>query len=72
VAKEPPLEQLRSLFDLIRERANYALDLIKDFEEVKSLRWRCLTCGAVRTFTHPVAREIALPCPKCKRRPGRQ
>ena len=30
MAKEPPLEQLRSLFDLIRERADYALNLIKE------------------------------------------
>jgi Zn finger protein HypA/HybF involved in hydrogenase expression len=64
--EEPPLERLRSAFDMIRERAIYALRVIAEFEEVKSLRWRCLVCGHVKGFTRRVPVEVAVPCPKCK------
>jgi hypothetical protein len=30
------------------------------------MRWRCLVCGQVKTFTRPVPREVAIPCPKCR------
>ena len=66
MAEEPPLERLKSGFDLIRERANYALRVIAEFEEVKSLRWRCLVCGHVKGFTRRVPVEAAYPCPKCR------
>ena len=66
MGEEPPLERLRSAFDIIRERANYALKVIAEFEEVKSLRWRCLVCGHVKGFTRRVPMEVAVPCPKCK------
>lgn len=64
--EEPPLERLRSAFDVIRDRATYALRVIAEFEEVKSLRWRCLVCGHVKGFTRRVPVEVAVPCPKCK------
>jgi hypothetical protein len=67
MAEEPPLERLKSTFDLIRERATYALKVIADFEEVRSLRWRCLVCGHVKGFTRRVPVEVAHPCPKCRR-----
>lgn len=66
MAKEPPLEQLRSVFRLIRERADYALNLLNEADEVRSLSWRCLVCGHAKKFTRPVPREVAIPCPKCK------
>jgi Zn finger protein HypA/HybF involved in hydrogenase expression len=66
MAQHPPLERLKSAFDLIRERASYALNLIAEFEEVRSLRWRCLVCGHVKGFTRQVPVEVACPCPKCK------
>jgi Zn finger protein HypA/HybF involved in hydrogenase expression len=66
MAEEPPLERLKSVFDLIRERANYALQVIAEFEQVRSLRWRCLVCGNVRGFTRRVPIEVAIPCPKCR------
>jgi len=66
MAKEPPLAQLRSLFQLIRERADYALNLLKDSDELRALSWRCLVCGHTKKFTRPVVREVANPCPKCK------
>lgn len=66
MAEEPPLDRLKSVFDLIRERAIYALRLIAEFEEVKSLRWRCLVCGHVKGFTRSVPVEVAYPCPKCQ------
>ncbi len=66
MAEEPPLDRLRSAFDLIRERANHALKLIAEFEEVKSLRWRCLVCGHVKGFTRRVPVEVAYPCAKCQ------
>lgn len=65
MAKEFPLDQLRSVFRLIRDRADYALDLLKQSDEVRALSWRCLACGHTKKFTRPVPREIALPCPKC-------
>lgn len=66
MAKELPLEQLRSAFQLIRERADQALNLLRESEEVRALSWRCLVCGHAKKFTRPVAREVAIPCPKCK------
>jgi hypothetical protein len=64
--KEPPLDQLRSVFRLIRERADYALNLLKESDEVRALCWRCLVCGNAKKFTRPVPRDVAIPCPKCK------
>jgi rubrerythrin len=66
MGKEPPLEQLRSVLSLIRERADYALNLLKHSNEVRALSWRCLVCGHTKKFTRPVIREVANPCPKCK------
>jgi Zn finger protein HypA/HybF involved in hydrogenase expression len=66
MAHEPSLEQLRSVFRLIREQADYALNLLKESDEVRALCWRCITCGHNKKFTRPVPREVALPCPKCK------
>ena len=66
MAKEPPLDQLRSVFRLIRERADYALNLLRESEEARALSWRCLICGYAKKFTRPVSRETAIPCPKCK------
>ena len=66
MAKELPLDQLKSLFRSIRDRADYALNLIKDTDEVRALSWRCLVCGHTRKFTRAVPREVAVPCPKCK------
>ena len=66
MAKELPLDQLRAVFQLIRERADYALALLRDSAETRSLSWRCLVCGHTRKFTRPVPREVAMPCPKCK------
>jgi rubrerythrin len=64
--KEPPLEQLRSVFRAIKERADYALNLLREAEEQRALSWRCLVCGHVKKFTRPVPAEVAIPCPKCK------
>ena len=65
--KEPPLEQLRSVFQLIRERADYALSLLtKHSDDIRALSWRCLVCGHAKKFTRPVPLEVAIPCPKCK------
>ena len=64
--KEFPREQLRSVFQLIRERADYALRLLMESDEVRALSWRCLVCGHTKKFTRPVPREVANPCPKCK------
>jgi rubrerythrin len=66
MAKQPPLDQLRSAFRSIRERADHALDLLKETDELRCLSWRCLVCGHVKKFTRPVPREVAIPCPKCK------
>ena len=66
MAKELPVEQLKSLFRSIRERADYALNLMKESDEVRALSWRCLGCGHTKKFTRPVPREVAIPCPKCK------
>jgi len=66
MAKEPPLDQLRAVFRLIRERADYALDLLRQADEVRALSWRCLVCGHIKKFTRPVPREVAVPCPKCR------
>ena len=66
MAKEPPFDQLRSVFRLIRERADYALDLLRQVDEVRAISWRCLVCGHTKKFTRPVPREVAIPCPKCK------
>jgi rubrerythrin len=65
MAKEPPLDQLRSVLRLIRGRADYALDLLKQSDEVRALSWRCLVCGHTKKFTRPVPRDVAIPCPKC-------
>ena len=65
MGKELPLEQLRSVFRLIRERADYALDLLKQSDDLRALSWRCLGCGHTKKFTRPVPREVAMPCPKC-------
>jgi rubrerythrin len=64
--EEQPLEQLRSVFRLIRERADYALNLIRESDEARTHSWRCLVCGHTKKFTRPVPREVAVPCPKCK------
>ena len=64
--EEPPLDQLRSVFRLIRERADYALTLLKESGDVRALSWRCLVCGNTKKFTRPVPREVAIPCSKCK------
>ena len=66
MAQQPPLEQLRSVFRLIRERADYALNLLRETDEVRALGWRCVACGKTKRFTRPVPREVAIPCPKCK------
>jgi hypothetical protein len=66
MAKNVPLDQLRSAFRLIRDRADDALNLLKETEEVRALSWRCLVCGNAKKFTRPVPREVAIPCPKCK------
>jgi hypothetical protein len=66
MAKEPPLDQLRAVFQLIRERADYALRLLRESDEVRALSWRCLVCGNTKKFTRPVPREVAIPCRKCK------
>ena len=66
MAKQPPFDQLRSAFRSIRDRADYALNLLNEADEVRSLSWQCLVCGHTKKFTRPVPREVAIPCPKCK------
>jgi hypothetical protein len=66
MSKELPLDQLRTLFQTIRERADYALNLLRESDQVRALSWRCLICGNTKKFTRPVPREVAIPCPKCK------
>ena len=66
MAKEPPLDQLRTVFQVIRERADFALSLLRESEEIRALSWRCLVCGKTKKFTRAVPREVAIPCPKCK------
>jgi rubrerythrin len=66
MSKEPPLEQLKSAFRSIRERADHALSLLKESDESRALSWRCLVCGHTKKFTRTVPREVAIPCPKCK------
>jgi rubrerythrin len=61
-----PLKGMKALLETIRERANYGLQQIAALEEVRSLRWRCTTCGHVKRFTRPVPKETADDCPKCK------
>jgi len=68
MAEEPPFDKIRSVFRDIRERADYALRLLREqpADEPRALSWRCLVCGHTKKFTRPVPREVAIPCPKCK------
>jgi rubrerythrin len=63
---EAPLKPIRELLETIRERVDYAISRLKSFEEVRSLAWRCETCGHVKKFTRKVPGETAQPCPKCE------
>lgn len=63
--EEPPLKALKTVLETIQERAKYALDRLKTFEEPKSLAWQCANCGQTKKFTRKVAVEAAPPCPKC-------
>jgi hypothetical protein len=45
------LKPIRELLETIRERVDYAIIRLKSFEEVRSLAWRCETCGHVKKFT---------------------
>jgi len=65
VDEEPPLKALKNVLETIHERAKYALDRRRTFEEPKSLAWQCARCGHVKKFTRRVAAEVAPPCPKC-------
>ena len=47
------------------ETADSALREIADAEKVRVQKWRCLRCGAVAWFTHPVAVESCGACEKC-------
>jgi hypothetical protein len=53
MAEEPPLRQLKQLFEVIRERADYALKEIARFEEVKQsmfdVRWTMSDVRKIRT-----------------------
>jgi rubrerythrin len=63
--EEPPIKALKAVLETIQERAKYALDRLRTFEEPKSLAWQCSKCGHTKKFTRKVPVEAALPCPKC-------
>ena len=64
MAETPP--SLRRVLEQIRDDAQKALTLLGSKEEVRSLAWKCNSCGHVKHFTRPVAAEVARPCPKCR------
>ncbi len=63
---EEALKPIREALERARERVEYAIGRLKSFEEVRSLRWRCVGCGFTKRFTKPVPAHVAPPCPKCR------
>lgn len=63
---EEALRPIREALEKAAERVKYAIERLQSFEEVRRMRWRCLTCGYVKGFTRPMPEHVAPPCPKCK------
>ena len=66
VNEGPPLKALKAVLETIQERAKYALDRLRTFEEPKSLGWQCVGCGHTKKFTRKVCVEAAPPCTKVR------
>ena len=47
MAEEEALRPIREALERARERVDYAINRLKSFEEIRSLRWRCIRCGLV-------------------------
>lgn len=63
---EEALKPIREALERARERVEYAIGRLKSFEEVRSLRWKCASCGSMKRFTRPMPAEVAPPGPKCR------
>jgi hypothetical protein len=59
-------DRLRGLLEKIRDDAQRALALPPSEAELRSLGWKCNTCGHVKHFTRPITAAVADGCPKCK------
>jgi len=57
---------LRDLLEKIKGDAQRALALLPSGDELRSLCWKCTSCGHVKHFTRPVTAAVADQCPKCK------
>ena len=66
VLEDKALIGLSAVLETVRERVDYAIGRLKSFEEVRIMRWRCVQCQHVKSFTRPVPAEAAALCPKCQ------
>ncbi|MBA3964064.1 MAG: hypothetical protein H0X40_19495 [Chthoniobacterales bacterium] len=63
---EEALKPIRNVLEHVRERIDYVVHRLGKIEEVRSLAWRCRSCGYIKHFTRPMPAEVAPPCPKCR------
>ena len=64
--EESSFQLFRTLFEQIRDKADFALRRIKELKDPQSMRWRCKECRWIKHFTRPVPLETAGRCPRCK------
>ena len=62
---EEALKPIRETLEHVRERIDHILRRLGEFEDVRSMRWRCQSCGYIKHFTRPTPAQVAAPCPKC-------
>jgi len=68
VDEEPPLNALKAVLETIQERAKYALERLRTFEEPKSLAWQCVNLPTMKRIErqnaeHKEASCLARPSP---------